>query len=545
MNKRMRLTHAVLAGFLSLSLLLGTLQAASPEKLRDLKPEEIQKIKQAMPGKPTVKPDEPRKMLVFWRCEGFYHKSIPVVNEALKIMGKKTAAFEVTECTDDYSVFTPEKLRQFDAVCLNNTTHLKFDPQETPERCKALMDFVKGGKGIVGVHAATDNFYKWPEGMEMMGGKFTGHPWGGGGTWAIRIDRPDHPLVAAFEGEGFKVKDEIYRTDPPLYSRDKQLVLMSLDMSDPKTKARAQKPSDADTGISWIKTVGDGRVFYCSLGHNNEIFMNPKILQHYLDGIQFAFGDYDVDTTPKPPVSSGKGSEMEPKVQELLSKIKSYDWGQSRVALTEMSEIIRKAHGDKAELAKLEKALLGVLEFDAKRAGKQYVCRELSLIGTEQSVPVLAGMLTDQETSDMARYALERIGGEAVDEALRGALGKARGKAKIGIVNSLGRRGDEKAVRPLSRLVTRNNEQLAAAAAAALGRIATPQAAGALAEAKNKTEGKVRMAVLDAYLKCADRMLADGEKTAAMAIYGALRSEDMPKSIRTAATTGMLNAAKQ
>ncbi len=541
----MRLTHAVLAGFLSLSLLLGTLQAASPEKLRDLKPEEIQKIKQAMPGKPTVKPDEPRKMLVFWRCEGFYHKSIPVVNEALKIMGKKTAAFEVTECTDDYSVFTPEKLRQFDAVCLNNTTHLKFDPQETPERCKALMDFVKGGKGIVGVHAATDNFYKWPEGMEMMGGKFTGHPWGGGGTWAIRIDRPDHPLVAAFEGEGFKVKDEIYRTDPPLYSRDKQLVLMSLDMSDPKTKARAQKPSDADTGISWIKTVGDGRVFYCSLGHNNEIFMNPKILQHYLDGIQFAFGDYDVDTTPKPPVSSGKGSEMEPKVQELLSKIKSYDWGQSRVALTEMSEIIRKAHGDKAELAKLEKALLGVLEFDAKRAGKQYVCRELSLIGTEQSVPVLAGMLTDQETSDMARYALERIGGEAVDEALRGALGKARGKAKIGIVNSLGRRGDEKAVRPLSRLVTRNNEQLAAAAAAALGRIATPQAAGALAEAKNKTEGKVRMAVLDAYLKCADRMLADGEKTAAMAIYGALRSEDMPKSIRTAATTGMLNAAKQ
>jgi hypothetical protein len=548
MDKRFKSLHGILAGLWCLSLLVGTLQAASPEKLRDLKPEEIQKIKQAMPSKPTVKVAEPRKMLVFWRCEGFYHKSIPVVNEALKIMGRKTGALEVTVCTDDYSVFTPEKLRQFDAVCLNNTTHLKFDPKETPERCKALLGFVKGGKGIVGVHAATDNFYEWPEGMEMMGGKFTGHPWGGGGTWAIKIDRPDHPLVAAFEGEGFKVKDEIYRTEPPLYSRDKQLVLMSLDMSDPKTKARAQKPTDADTGISWIKTVGEGRVFYCSLGHNDEIFWDPAILQHYLDGIQFAFGDYKVDTTPKPSASRGKGSDMAELLEisaALLEKVKTYDWGQSRLALTELSEIIREAHGDKAELARIEKDLLTVLTSGAKRAGKQYVCRELSIIGTEQSVPVLAGMLTDQETSDMARYALERIPGEAVDEALRGALGKARGKAKIGIVNSLGRRGDEKAVRPLSRLVTRNNEELAAAAAAALGRIATPAAAKALAEAKDKTDGKVQMAVLDAYLKCADKMLSDGKKADAMGIYGALRGADMPKPIRTAAVTGMLNAAKK
>ena len=145
----------------------------------------------------------------------------------------------------------------------------------------------------------------------------------------------------------------------------------------------------------------------------------------------------------------------------------------------------------------------------------------------------------------MARYALERIGGTAVNDALRGALRKARGKAKIGIVNSLGRRGDTKAIRPLSRMITGRDEALAAAAAAALGRIATPAAAKALAAAKDKTEGKVQMTVLDAYLKCADKMVADGNKTDAMAIYGALRGENMPKPIRTAATTGMLNAAKK
>ena len=281
-----------------LSLLAGSAQCESPKELRELKADEIARITAAVPSKPIVKA-KPRKMLVFWRCEGFYHGSIPVVNKALEIMGKKTGAFEVVT-TDDYSVFTPEKLAQFDAVCLNNTTHMKFDPKETPDRCRALMEFVKNGKGIVGVHAATDNFYEWPEGMEMMGGKFTGHPWGGGDTVAIKIDQPDHPLVAAFKGKTFKVKEEIYRTDPPLYSREKQLVLMSLDMSDPATKAKASKPTDADTGISWIKDWGKGRVFYCSLGHNNEIFMNEAILQHYLAGIQFAFGDYKVDTKPKP-----------------------------------------------------------------------------------------------------------------------------------------------------------------------------------------------------------------------------------------------------
>ncbi len=162
MSKRSKFISVVLLGLWCLSVLMSPLQAASPEKLRDLTADEVQKIQNAVPEKPTAQPAKPRKILVFWRCEGFFHSSIPVVNEALKIMGQKTGAYEVTVCTDDYSIFTPAKLRQFDAVCLNNTTHLKFNPKETPERCKALMDFVKSGKGIVGIHAGTDNFYVCP-----------------------------------------------------------------------------------------------------------------------------------------------------------------------------------------------------------------------------------------------------------------------------------------------------------------------------------------------------------------------------------------------
>jgi len=49
--------------------------------------------------------------------------------------------------------------------------------------------------------------------------------------------------------------------------------------------------------VSWIRNFGQGRVFYCGLGHNNRVYCNPAVLQHYLDGIQFALGDLDVDAS--------------------------------------------------------------------------------------------------------------------------------------------------------------------------------------------------------------------------------------------------------
>jgi type 1 glutamine amidotransferase len=260
----------------------------------EMSEDELKKIEEAAPAKATVEPAEPRKLLVFDRCDGYRHSSIPYWDKALEIMGKKTGAYSVV-VSNDMNAFKPESLNQFDAVCLNNTTHLKF---EEPLR-KSLMDFVKSGKGVVGIHAATDNFYDWPEAQEMMGGKFTGHPWTADGTWAIKIDEPNHPLVAAFGGKGFKITDEIYRTEPPLYSRDKQLVLMSLDMSDEATRKKAEKSADADTGITWIKTWGQGRVFYCALGHNHDVTWNPAVLEHYLQGIQFALGDLKVDAKPR------------------------------------------------------------------------------------------------------------------------------------------------------------------------------------------------------------------------------------------------------
>ncbi len=280
----------------ALSFTLASVVMLSNISYASINTEELKKMKEASPAKATVKPKKSRKLLVFSLCKGYRHSSIPYCTKSLEIMGKKTGAFEIFH-TEDMAIFEPENLKQFDAVCFNNTTQLAFEDENLR---KSLLDFVRSGKGIVGIHAATDNFYKWPEAAELMGGVFDGHPWVAKGTWAVQIEDKTHPLTAAFKGRGFKINDEIYRTKP-LNLRKNCRVLIGLDMTD-KTNLNAEgvRPTDKDIPISWVRSYGKGRIFYCALGHNHHIFWNQTILQHYLDGIQFAFGDLPADSTPVP-----------------------------------------------------------------------------------------------------------------------------------------------------------------------------------------------------------------------------------------------------
>jgi type 1 glutamine amidotransferase len=191
----------------------------------------------------------------------------------------------------DMAIFDSNALKEFDAIMFNNTTRLGFEDEG---QRAALMEFVKGGKGVCGIHGATDNFYKWPEAAAMMGGLFHGHPWGGGGTWAFQVEEPDHPVNKGFAGEGFWLKDEIYKMRDP-YTRDNLRILVGLDMTKKENKPGRD---DGDNAVSWIRDFQQGRIFYCSLGHNNQIFWTPAVVQHYLDGIQFALGDLQADATP-------------------------------------------------------------------------------------------------------------------------------------------------------------------------------------------------------------------------------------------------------
>jgi type 1 glutamine amidotransferase len=289
-----------------------TVFAADPPSA---KPEEIQKITQAMPDTAPAKPQKARKVLVFTLTRGFAHSSVPVAAKALEIMGQKTGAFEAT-ISDDPAMFEPEKLRAFDAVVMDNTTGDPFAPDTknmTPEQKqtakeqslrlrRSLLEFVSSGKGLVGIHAATDCFYDWKEYGEMMGGYFNGHPFR---RIVVKNDDPASPINAVFSGEGFTIEDEMYTFKAP-YSRKALHVLLSIDMQKTQLPDDPARPgfkkdenrNDHDYAISWIHPYRQGRVFYCSFGHEHNIFWKTPILKHYLAGVQYALGDLAAEATP-------------------------------------------------------------------------------------------------------------------------------------------------------------------------------------------------------------------------------------------------------
>ena len=270
-----------------------------------------EKIAEAIPSEAYAKPEKPRKLLVFSRTNGFRHKSIVTGKLALAEMGKKTGAYEAV-ISEELSNFEKDKIGQFDAICFLSTTQNPFSPfkdkllkMSDEEKAAAkeyemqlkenLMAFVKGGGGFVGIHATTDTFYEWAEFGEMINGYFNGHPWSAGKQVSIYVEpgQEKHPLTEMFGGERLEFKEEIYQFKDP-YDSEKVEMLLRLD-PEKSEKVNGLKRKDNDYGVSWARNWDDGRVFYCSIGHNHDMYWNPKILRHYLAGIQWAIGDYEVE----------------------------------------------------------------------------------------------------------------------------------------------------------------------------------------------------------------------------------------------------------
>ncbi len=278
-------------------------QLTAAKKAIEINPDMLQRITAALPDKAPATPATPRKLLVFTRAKGFVHGSIPVAAKTFELMGKKTGAFEAV-ASDDLAALEADNLKQFDAVMMDNTTGAIFGPpppakgrKPSPEEAKGqallknLLDFVAGGKGICGVHSATD-WSGWDAYGKMMGAQFAQHPYG---NIVCKNEDPSNPINAAFDGKEFPFSDEIY-VFKDNYNRKDKHVLLSIDVE--KSKLGQQARKDHDYWVSWVRPYGQGRVFYCSLGHNDGTFANKTVLKHLLAGIQYAMGDLKAKDTP-------------------------------------------------------------------------------------------------------------------------------------------------------------------------------------------------------------------------------------------------------
>jgi hypothetical protein len=238
-------------------------------------------------------------------------------------------------------------------------------------------------------------------------------------------------------------------------------------------------------------------------------------------------------------------------VDKAFDALATYDWGTDYNKIKAIDDAAVATQGDAAARKALETRLAAVLKTGASRAAKDCVCRTLMLIGTAESVPALAGMLADPDLSHMARYALERIPAPEAAAAMRDALPKVAAPLKVGVIGSLGARRDAGSVPALgmafdqARKAGPADAAIPCAIAVALGNIGTKEAANALGGmGKEEGHGALGAALAGGLLACAERLLADGHKADAVAVYKSLSGEGQPKQIQLAAKRGLLSAGE-
>jgi len=126
-------------------------------------PNDVAAMMAALPDKAPATPRQPRKVLVLAKSAGFVHSSIPLAARTVEELGKKTGAWSTT-ITYDPADINAQNLKQYDAIFLDSTTGAFLDdPNDqaaTDARRKALIEFVRGGKGLAGIHAATDSYHR-------------------------------------------------------------------------------------------------------------------------------------------------------------------------------------------------------------------------------------------------------------------------------------------------------------------------------------------------------------------------------------------------
>ena len=212
----------------------------------------------------------------------------------------------------DMSFLTPEYLAQFDGLMLMTNGNLPLT--ETQKR--AIVDYVRNGKALVGVHCASLTLYDYPEFGEVLGGYYrrsivpttmVGRKMG-----VLKVEDPSHPATRTLGGS-WTVAEEFYQFGtavwdasrpteqisqvgrlhiPMAFSRDRVHVLLSLDTE--KTDISDLGPEIAKGGDypqAWSRTFGKGRSFYTSLGHRDDIWStDANFRAHVTGGIRWALG---------------------------------------------------------------------------------------------------------------------------------------------------------------------------------------------------------------------------------------------------------------
>jgi uncharacterized protein len=472
--------------------------------------------------------------------------------------GGRTASEPAATVAVEMSGFKPE-FAAYRLVLLNYNGDAWA--QETQ---RTFVDYVKNGGGVVVVHAANNAFPGWQEYNEIIGLGGWGERderWGPYLVWrdgkAVRDYRPgpagshgprhefqlimrdrDHPISAGLPETWMHASDELYAA---LRGSAGNLTILATAYSSPEKGGTGEHEPQLMT-----VEYGKGRIFHTALGHDAASMKSVGFIATLQRGAEWAATGTVTQPVPGdfPTAQAVRVREPRagPRLHEAIRRSLRYRFGMSREALTDVNELVVALLGTEEGRAMSASALVAALQADeTTQEARQFFCRLLAIVGGESEVSVLASMLRDEETSDMARFALESIPGSSATRALGIALQGTAGRVKLGIINSLGIRADRDSVETLAALMRDHDSDVAATAAAALGRIGGTEASRALMSALHDGSRAPLGSIVHAALQCADGMAASGNTTSAARVYEAIyQRPELPVSWGVAAWLGMI-----
>lgn len=222
--------------------------------------------------------------------------------------------------------------------------------------------------------------------------------------------------------------------------------------------------------------------------------------------------------------------------------VSDYDFDRPRTKLAELERLINATHGNRAARMEIEKALAELLHSNATVAAKQFVCKKLWMMGSDLSVPALASLLQgpDPVLAEAACYALRSQESAAAAAAMRKALDRARGVARVAIINLLGDKQDAASASQFIALAADPDPLVSDAAIAALGKIASNESVAALTKMHRSSSDRTRrLNCSHALLQAGQQLAKRGDSAAAKAIWSLLNKDTEPAQIRRGASLAL------
>jgi uncharacterized protein len=250
------------------------------------------------------------KVLFFTKSSGFQHSVIarkgnkPGMAERILTELGKEHGFEVV-ASKDGRLFEPDQIGQWDAFVFETTGDLTVpgddkNPPISPDGEKAFYDAIRGGKGFIGMHCATDTFghhgarNKGTDDpyIQMIGGEFIVH--GAQQPSLIEIADPTFPGIAkgfGASGHSFTITDEWYA----LKNFADNLHVILIQGTEGMKGHMYERPNFP---ITWARAYGKGRVFYTSMGHREDVWENKMYQALLLGALGWTTGRIEANIEP-------------------------------------------------------------------------------------------------------------------------------------------------------------------------------------------------------------------------------------------------------